>query len=99
MSVYLIAQLNIHDRATYDKYVSGFMEIFDKYGGRVLAVDEAAKVLEGHWDYARTVLLEVRRAPDRPDAALPPLRQGQPDGQPLLHPLRQPAAVTPPRCG
>jgi len=58
MSVYLIAQLNIHDRATYDKYVSGFMEIFDKYGGRVLAVDEAARVLEGHWDYARTVLLE-----------------------------------------
>lgn len=58
MAAYVIAQLNIHDRTTYGKYVAGFMEIFGKYGGRVLAVDEAAKVLEGDWNYARTVLLE-----------------------------------------
>ena len=34
------------------------MEIFSKYGGSVLSVDEAAKVLEGEWNYMRTVLLE-----------------------------------------
>jgi len=35
----------------------------------------------------------VRRAADRADAALPPLRAGQPHGQPLLHLLRQPDAL------
>ena len=58
MPVYLIAQLNIHDRATYAKYGSGFMEIFSRYGGRLLSVDEAPKVIEGEWGYTRTVLLE-----------------------------------------
>ena len=58
MSVYVIAQLNIHDRTRYATYGSGFMEIFSKYGGRVLSVDEAAQVLEGDWNYMRTVLLE-----------------------------------------
>lgn len=58
MPVYLIAQLNIHDRCTYAKYGSGFMEILSRYGGRLLSVDEAPKVVEGEWDYTRTVLLE-----------------------------------------
>ena len=58
MPVYVVAQLNIHDRTTYARYESGFMEIFSKYGGSVLSVDEAAKVLEGKWNYMRTVLLE-----------------------------------------
>ena len=58
MPVYVVAQLNIHDRTRYARYESGFMEIFSKYGGSVLSVDEAAKVLEGEWNYMRTVLLE-----------------------------------------
>jgi uncharacterized protein (DUF1330 family) len=58
MPVYAVAQLNVHDRTRYGKYESGFMEIFSKYDGRVLSVDEAAKVLEGEWNYMRTVLLE-----------------------------------------
>ena len=58
MSVYLVAQLKIHDRERYNQYVSGFMEIFAKYAGRVLAVDEAPKTLEGEWNYTRMVLLE-----------------------------------------
>ncbi len=58
MPFYVVAQLNIHDRTRYARYESGFMEIFSKYGGSVLSVDEAAKVLEGEWNYMRTVLLE-----------------------------------------
>jgi uncharacterized protein (DUF1330 family) len=58
MAVYLVAQLKIHDRARYNQYVAGFMEIFARYAGRVLAVEEAPKVLEGDWNYTRTVLLE-----------------------------------------
>jgi uncharacterized protein (DUF1330 family) len=58
MPVYLIAQLNIHDRETYAKYGSGFMDIFSRYGGRLLSVDESPKVLEGECRHTRTVLLE-----------------------------------------
>jgi uncharacterized protein (DUF1330 family) len=58
MPVYLIAQLNIHDRATYAKYGAAFMEIFTKYDGKLLSVDEAPRVIEGEWNYNRTVLLE-----------------------------------------
>ena len=38
---------------------------------------------------ARAVLRQVRRAANRSDAAVPPLRQDQPHGQSLLHPLWQ----------
>ena len=58
MSIYLIAQLDIHDRATYAKYASAFMEIFNRYGDKLLSVEEEPEVLEGEWSYTRTVLLE-----------------------------------------
>lgn len=58
MAVYLIAQITIHDRARYEEYGSGFMEIFSKYDGKLLAVDEAPEIMEGEWDYTRTVLIE-----------------------------------------
>jgi len=58
MPAYLIAQLNIHDRPGYARYSAGFMEIFARYGGRLLSVDEAPKVMEGEWNFMRTVLLE-----------------------------------------
>ena len=47
MSVYLIAQINIHDRDRYGQYEVGFMEIFAQYGGEMLAVEESPTVLEG----------------------------------------------------
>lgn len=58
MMVYLIAQVNIHDPARYAQYGNGFMDIFSQYKGRILAVEESPQVLEGDWDYTRTVLLE-----------------------------------------
>lgn len=57
MSVYLIAQLQIHDRERYAAYVSGFMDILTKYNGKLLSVDEAPETLEGEWPFTRTVLL------------------------------------------
>ena len=41
----------------------------------------------------RAVLRQVRRAADRRDGLLQPVRQEQPHGQPVLHPLWQPFAV------
>jgi uncharacterized protein (DUF1330 family) len=58
MAVYFIVQLNINDRSKYSEYRAGFMEIFPSSTGRVLAADDAPVVLEGEWDYTRTILTE-----------------------------------------
>lgn len=57
MSVYVIAQLTISDRAAYNRYQSRFMEVMSHYKGRVLAADENPKVIEGQWDREKVVLL------------------------------------------
>ncbi len=60
MSVYIIAQIRIHDRDTYNKYEAGFDEIFNQYKGFITSVDENPEVLEGEWPCTRTVLLTFR---------------------------------------
>lgn len=62
MPVYLIAQIEISDRQEYDVYQAGFMDIFARYQGELLAVDERTRTLEGEWPYTRTVVL---RFPDQ----------------------------------
>jgi len=57
MPVYAIAQLTIHDRATYQRYQDRFMDVFQRYKGRLLAADENPRVLEGHWGYEKVVLM------------------------------------------
>jgi len=39
-------------------YGAGFMDIFQRYEGRLLSVEESPQTLEGAWDYTRTVLIE-----------------------------------------
>ena len=65
MPVYLVAQLEIHDRKRYAVYGGGFMDIFTRYNGKLLAVDESPELLEGEWAFTRTVLLEF---PSKEDA-------------------------------
>lgn len=65
MSIYLIAQIEIHDRDEYNQYEAGFLEIFSKYKGELLVVEESPTVLEGEWPYTRTVLI---RFPDEKEA-------------------------------
>ena len=57
MTAYVIATINIHDRERYAEYVAGFITIFINYGGAMLSVDEAPRVLEGKWAFTRTVLI------------------------------------------
>jgi uncharacterized protein (DUF1330 family) len=57
MSYYFIAQIRIHDEAEYRKYLDGTDRVFNKYRGRYLAVDRDPEVLEGNWDYSRSVLI------------------------------------------
>jgi uncharacterized protein (DUF1330 family) len=56
MTVFVVAQLKIHDRTTYVHYEAGFMDVFRQFGGRLLAVDEKPSVEEGAWECTRIVL-------------------------------------------
>jgi uncharacterized protein (DUF1330 family) len=58
MTVYIVAQINIHDRDRYREYEAGFMKIFSQHQGRLLSVDETPEILEGDWPHSRTVLIE-----------------------------------------
>lgn len=57
MTVYAIVQLKIRDRPTYERYMSRFMPVFEKFDGRLLVADDNPKVLEGKWDANRVVLM------------------------------------------
>ncbi len=57
MSSYFIALINIHDPARYEQYLAGFDEVFEKYRGQVIAVEDDPRVLEGEWPAGRTVLI------------------------------------------
>lgn len=57
MSVYVIAQLWIHDPATYARYVDRFMNVFKNYKGSVLVADENPTVVEGAWDGNKVVMV------------------------------------------
>ena len=59
----MISRMTIHDRAEYDKYETRFMDIFDKFEGKLLSVDEEPQVLGGEWTATRSVLIEF---PDKP---------------------------------
>ena len=58
MSHYIVARVSIHDKDIYSTYEDGFMEIFSRYNGELLAVDEDVTVLEGEWPCTRTVLIQ-----------------------------------------
>jgi len=52
-----VALIDINDREGYGNYEQGFMDIFSNYEGTLLAVEEDPGVLEGEWQWTRTVLL------------------------------------------
>lgn len=57
MSVYIVAQITIHDHAEYARYEEGFLGVFQLFKGELLAVSENPTVVEGHWPCTRTVLM------------------------------------------
>lgn len=57
MTAYVMARINIQDRARYAHYEAGFMDVFTQFSGTLLSVDEAPSVLEGTWSCTRTVLI------------------------------------------
>lgn len=57
MTVYAIAQLKFTERAAYDRYQAGFLDVFRRYSGVLLAADESPEVVEGDWDREKVVLM------------------------------------------
>ncbi|MBT5434792.1 MAG: DUF1330 domain-containing protein [Rhodospirillaceae bacterium] len=59
MVAYLIAQLDVHDAEIYQNYLKGFMPIFERNGGELLATSaQGTEVLEGSWALPRTVIMK-----------------------------------------
>src|SRR5437762_13942235 len=57
MTVYVIVQLKMTDRAAYDRYQARFFDVFKKFSGTLLSADENPTVLEGAWDRDKLVLM------------------------------------------
>ena len=60
MSTYFIAQIRIHNPDEYEKYLSGFDEVFSRYDAEVVLVDDDPELLEGDWTYSRIVVIRFR---------------------------------------
>ena len=57
MTVYAIAQLWIHDPAAYARYARRFMQVFERFHGRVLTADENPLIYEGVSDVDKVVVV------------------------------------------
>ncbi|GAA2343458.1 DUF1330 domain-containing protein [Dactylosporangium salmoneum] len=57
MTVFALAQIAIHDRQRYQRYVAAFMPVLTQYRGRLLAADESPRVVEGDWPYQKVILM------------------------------------------
>ena len=66
MPSYVVATIRITDRTRYEAYQAGFLEVFVKYRGELLAVEESPRIVEGEWPFTRTVLIKF---PDDDEAA------------------------------
>ena len=62
MSVYIIANISIHDGDEYEKYQAGFGEIFARYEGELLAVSDEPQIIEGEWPHTRAVVIRFPNA-------------------------------------
>jgi uncharacterized protein (DUF1330 family) len=64
MSYYFIAQIRINDQKEYQKYLDKSAGIFKKFNGEYIAVDSCPQLLEGSWNYSRTVLIRFEEKSD-----------------------------------
>ena len=67
MIQYFAAQIRINDNAEYEKYLDKFDEIFSRYRGEYLAIDESPLLLEGAWNYTKSVLIKFNSKQDFED--------------------------------
>ena len=61
---YFVANIKIVDETEYQKYLEKVDDVFSKYNGKYLAVDQAPKVLEGEWNYSRVIIISFENEDD-----------------------------------
>lgn len=64
MSYYFMASIRIRDEKEYQLYLDRASDIFARYHGTYLAVDNEAEVMEGEWKYDRSVLIRFESKED-----------------------------------
>lgn len=64
---YFSAQIRINDPDEYEKYLDKFDDIFSRYKGEYLAIDESPTLLEGEWNYTKSVLIKFNCKQDFED--------------------------------
>ena len=64
MAYYFSAQIRIQNPGEYEKYLENFDEIFSGYKGEYLAIDESPTLLEGEWNYTKSVLIKFNSKQD-----------------------------------
>ncbi|MBS2096689.1 DUF1330 domain-containing protein [Carboxylicivirga linearis] len=64
MSYYFMVQIEMIDEDEYQKYLDKVDEVFSKFNGKYLAVDDSPKIIEGTWKYSRSVLIEFESEND-----------------------------------
>ena len=64
MDYYFIAQIRIKDNEEYQKYIDKSGEVFKLYKGKYLSVDNNPEIIEGDWNYTRTVLIKFENKDD-----------------------------------
>jgi len=64
MSVYFMANIRIKNDQDYQHYLDQSEEIFARYKGSYLAVDNEPEVLEGDWNYSRAILIRFDNKED-----------------------------------
>lgn len=67
MPYLFIAQIRLDDPEGYQKYIHKSEEVFKKYNGKYIAVDNNPLLLEGAWDYSRTVVIKFKTKNDFQD--------------------------------
>jgi uncharacterized protein (DUF1330 family) len=67
MAYYFAAQIRIDDHTEYEKYLENFDVIFSRFKGEYLAIDESPVLLEGKWDYTKSVLIKFNSKKDFED--------------------------------
>ncbi len=58
MTVYAVGQIKIKNAEEYDLYASKFLDVLNKFKGKLLAADFKAKAFEGEWHGDRFVIVE-----------------------------------------
>ena len=64
---YFVAQIRIENPQEYEKYLDKFDDIFSRYKGEYLAIDESPTLLEGDWNYTKSVLIKFHSKKDFED--------------------------------